>query len=194
MSAPFNANRLIFLGSGLILLGALGFYNIPGMIADDAEGSRLVNSIYCSVMTLTTVGYGDICPGEIGNEGRMFIVSLSFLGLGMFSGPIMDFSSSWTKKVPGGIWGATCATAGLGLGMFTILEGMQNDDALYFTVITGTTIGYGDVSPKTDIGKLATSIFAILVTNVMGGLLEPAKDVLANFCRSKPIESKSKEA
>ena len=26
----------------------LGFYTIPGMIADGAEGSKLVNAFYCS--------------------------------------------------------------------------------------------------------------------------------------------------
>jgi voltage-gated potassium channel Kch len=31
-------------------------------------------------------------------------------------------------------------------------------DALYFTVITGTTVGYGDVTPSTDAAKWATVV------------------------------------
>ena len=46
--------RVVLLGGIILATGALGFYNLPGMIADDAEGSRLVNSIYCSAITLTT--------------------------------------------------------------------------------------------------------------------------------------------
>lgn len=46
--------RVLLLGVMLVATGALGFYNLPGMIKIDADGSRLVNSIYCSVMTLTT--------------------------------------------------------------------------------------------------------------------------------------------
>jgi Na+/H+ antiporter NhaC len=32
-------------------------------------------------------------------------------------------------------------------------------DSLYFTVVTITTIGYGDFSPNTDIGKIFTIFF-----------------------------------
>jgi len=46
--------RVAFLGAMLLAMGASGFYHLPGMIKDDAEGSRIVNSIYCSVITLTT--------------------------------------------------------------------------------------------------------------------------------------------
>jgi hypothetical protein len=77
--SPF---RVLILGLLLVGTGAAGFYSlpgrywkprkrqcpclishlsiclassiIPGMIKDDAGGSRLVNSIYCSAITLTT--------------------------------------------------------------------------------------------------------------------------------------------
>ncbi len=35
-------------------------------------------------------------------------------------------------------------------------------DSVYFCVVTLTTVGYGDITPKTDIGKLFT-IFYILI-------------------------------
>jgi len=49
--SPF---RVMALGLFLLTIGAVGFYYLPGMIADDASGSRFVNSIYCAAMTLTT--------------------------------------------------------------------------------------------------------------------------------------------
>ena len=46
----------------------------------------------------------------------------------------------------------------------------------------GTTIGYGDISPKSDAGKIAAALYAILAVNVIASLLEPAKDYLLSFC------------
>jgi voltage-gated potassium channel Kch len=41
------------------------------------------------------------------------------------------------------------------------VEGLRWIDAVYFSVITLTTVGYGDFSPQTDAGKIFT-IFYIL--------------------------------
>ena len=47
----------------------------------------------------------------------------------------------------------------------------------------GTTIGYGDETPKSDLGKVLVALYAILVVNVMAVLLQPSKDFLENLCR-----------
>jgi len=44
--------------------------------------------------------------------------------------------------------------------IFHHLEGWRYLDALYFTVVTSTTIGYGDFFPKTDAGKIFTMFYA----------------------------------
>ena len=132
------------------------------------------------------VGFGDICPGaDMDIIGRAFIVVLSFCGLGMFCGPVMDFASSWTQDVPGGAIGAALTTLALGIGLFTVLEGFSETEAAYFTFIVGSTIGYGDKSPSSDAGKIAAAIFAILVINVTGGLLEPAASFLSSYCTKR---------
>lgn len=41
------------------------------------------------------------------------------------------------------------------------IEGWGYLDSVYFTVITVTTIGYGDLTPQTDIGKIFTMFFAV---------------------------------
>jgi hypothetical protein len=46
--------RILLLGASLLGIGALGFYNLPGMIVEGAKGSRAVNAIYCATITLTT--------------------------------------------------------------------------------------------------------------------------------------------
>lgn len=105
-----------------------------------------------------SVGYGDICPGDdISHFGRLFIATLSFCGMGVFCGPIMDLAASWEGRIPGGALGPGCFALVLGSSLFAQIEGMEWHSALYFAFITGTTVGYGDLSPKTDTGRLATA-------------------------------------
>jgi len=50
------------------------------------------------------------------------------------------------------------------VGAFTYssVEKWNYLDSLYFTVVTVTTIGYGDLVPQTNIGKIFTMFFAFL--------------------------------
>ncbi len=51
---------------------------------------------------------------------------------------------------------ATVILVSLGVLGFMILEGIRLVDAIYLTIITLTTVGYGDISAKTDVGKFFT--------------------------------------
>ena len=51
------------------------------------------------------------------------------------------------------------------------IEGWNFLDSLYFTTITVTTIGYGDFSPATNIGKIFTIVFALAGISVVLYLL-----------------------
>tara|TARA_Y100000310_G_scaffold287257_1_gene312020 strand:- start:659 stop:1003 length:345 start_codon:yes stop_codon:yes gene_type:complete len=42
------------------------------------------------------------------------------------------------------------------------VEGWGYLDSAYFMVITATTIGYGDVTPQTDLGKIITMIYSFI--------------------------------
>jgi len=44
-------------------------------------------------------------------------------------------------------------------------------DALYFSVVTFTTVGYGDLCPTTDAGKLFTIFYAFAGISIVGALL-----------------------
>eukprot|EP00804_Cyclotella_cryptica_P020867 CCRYP_011457-RB/>CCRYP_011457-RB protein AED:0.27 eAED:0.27 QI:51/0/0.5/1/0/0.5/2/0/159 len=157
--AGLSSSRLLTVAATLMGVGTVGFYNIDGMMAHDAKGHRWINAFYCCVITLTTVGYGDICPSDkLSHLGQIFIISLSFCGLGMFCGPIMDFSSSWKTRIPGGVIGPGLCALGVGILLFTQIEEMSVANAAYLAVITGTTVGYGDLRPATDVGRLATAL------------------------------------
>lgn len=67
----------------------------------------------------------------------------------------------------------------LGAIFYHYVEHLSWIDALYFTTITLATVGYGDITPKTDAGKLFTvfyvligiSIFVALARIVLGRLV-----------------------
>lgn len=56
----------------------------------------------------------------------------------------------------------TMVILALGMLMYQFLEGWDWIDALYFSVITLTTVGYGDFSPQTTAGKIFTIFYIIL--------------------------------
>lgn len=67
----------------------------------------------------------------------------------------------------------------LGAIFYRIVEKFSWLDSFYFTVMTLATVGYGDIVPKTGIGKVFTmfyvligiSIFVVLARVVVAGLL-----------------------
>ena len=63
-----------FLFAFLLVLGAAGYIVI--------EGWSFMDALYMTVITLATVGYGEV--HEISPEGRLFTVILIFLGVGFF--------------------------------------------------------------------------------------------------------------
>ena len=56
--------------------------------------------------------------------------------------------------------------------------------------LEGTTIGYGDLTPSSSVGKIAVAMYAIMIVNAMAVLLEPGRNLLAQLCRGpKPKQS-----
>ena len=47
-----------------------------------------------------------------------------------------------------------------GIFAYSSIEGWRYIDSAYFTIATVTTIGYGDIVPQTDIGKIFTMFFS----------------------------------
>ncbi|MCP5097009.1 MAG: two pore domain potassium channel family protein [Chloroflexi bacterium] len=59
----------------------------------------------------------------------------------------------------------------IGTFVYARWEGWSYLDALYFTVITLTTVGYGDLSPETTFGKIFTMIYIIVGLGVLSSFI-----------------------
>ncbi|MFC1612322.1 potassium channel family protein [Patescibacteria group bacterium] len=55
----------------------------------------------------------------------------------------------------------------IGTVFYVNVEGLETIDAVYFTVMTLTTVGYGDIVPSTDAGKIFTIFYSILGIGVL---------------------------
>ena len=62
------------------------------------------------------------------------------------------------------------------------IEGWSWLDSLYFSVITLTTVGYGDLSPQTAVGKIFTIIYIIIGLGILSSFIL----LLADFQNRRP--------
>lgn len=54
---------------------------------------------------------------------------------------------------------------------YSRVEGWSIIDALYFSVITLATVGYGDFAPQTDVGKIFTVVYILVGVGTLLGFL-----------------------
>ncbi|WP_299579535.1 potassium channel family protein [uncultured Sunxiuqinia sp.] len=66
---------------------------------------------------------------------------------------------------------STLVTLFNGTFVYHFVEGWRWVDAFYFSVITLTTVGYGDFSPQTDFGKIFTTIYILTGIGIMLGFV-----------------------
>jgi len=74
----FRLRVFVFVLVGVLLLGTVGFVV--------AEGFSLTDAVYFTVVTVATVGYGDIHPAT--TTGKMLAIALIVTGVGTFLGVI----------------------------------------------------------------------------------------------------------
>ena len=60
---------------------------------------------------------------------------------------------------------------GVGTVTYRILEDWSWVDSLYFSVITLTSVGYGDLAPSTDVSKLFTVLYVVTGISLLGASL-----------------------
>ena len=78
----------------LIYLSAVGIYYFENSVQPEVFSS-IFSSLWWSVVTLTTVGYGDVVPITVG--GRVFTFFVLMIGLGIIAIPSGMISSALTE-------------------------------------------------------------------------------------------------
>jgi voltage-gated potassium channel len=63
---------------------------------------------------------------------------------------------------------------------FMFIENMSLTDAIYFSIVTMATVGYGDLHPQTDIGKFLTLIIIICGVGTFLGVIASITDLFVN--------------
>ena len=63
---------------------------------------------------------------------------------------------------------------------FAVVEGRSLLDAVYFTIVTVTTVGYGDLHPLTAAGKVMAVLIILTGTGMFGGFVASLSEVLLN--------------
>lgn len=59
----------------------------------------------------------------------------------------------------------------IGTVFYRFVEGLDWVDAVYFSIVTLTTVGYGDFVPQTMIGKIFTIAYILIGVGVLASLL-----------------------
>lgn len=67
--------------------------------------------------------------------------------------------------------GVAAAVVAIGTVFYRFVEDLRWIDSLYFSVITLTTIGYGDISPTTTSGKVFTMVYVIVGVGIFVALV-----------------------
>ena len=82
-------------------------------------------------------------------------------------------SMLWRKREIRGLLVITFGTIFVGTWFYYQFEPTINTwvDAYYFTVITLTTIGYGDFSPTIPLTKLFTTVYVFIGLGIIAGLI-----------------------
>lgn len=79
----------LFLTLGLVVLGGTMFFHI-------VEGWSYLDSYFFTVVTLSTVGYGEMVP--VTDVGRIGTTIFIFVGLGVFAVTIQQFGAFTLRK------------------------------------------------------------------------------------------------
>lgn len=67
------------------------------------------------------------------------------------------------------LFSAFAAVWVIGAVFYHLAEGLSLVDAIYFSAMTLTTVGYGDFAPQTDIGKIFTTFYALIGIGIFLG-------------------------
>ena len=96
----------------------------------------------------------------------------------------------WRRPEFRGLLSLVAGFVALGTVFYRFQEDFTWLDSAYFTVITLTTVGYGDLSPVTTLGKVFTAFYVIIGVGIIVGFAAE----LASAAMTASAERKGREA
>ncbi len=141
------------------------------------EGWTVIESFYFSMVTLSTVGYGDLAPESQG--GKIFVTLYVMMGIGLIAAALGIVGEYVMDKLDGDedvvvspdvFWTPAkkkLAFSGLSILLLFVLgvvflmtmEDLNVVDAIYLSTVTLTTVGYGDHAPETPEGQFVAALW-----------------------------------
>ena len=85
--------------------------------------------------------------------------------------PSSGATDAWEAYATRTVGGLSLFVLGLGTVVYRILEDWSWVDSFYFSSVTLTTVGYGDLSPTTTVSKLFTVFYIFAGISLIGALL-----------------------
>lgn len=85
---------------------------------------------------------------------------------------------------------ASVVYIGIGVIAMMKLEKLGFLDSLYFSVVSLTTVGYGDITPETSLGKIFVMIYLIVGIGIIAAL---ANNIIKNVLASRVIKDAIKK-
>ncbi|KAE8734312.1 Two-pore potassium channel 5 [Hibiscus syriacus] len=183
----------------LVLYLALGvvifWFNRHNFLGNETH--PVVDALYFCVVTMCTIGYGDIIPNSVAT--KLFSILFVLVGFGFIDillsamvcyvldlqesyllrtveheGQKKDSARSYIIDVKKGrmrirmkvglALGVVVLCIGIGVGVMHFVESLVWLDAFYLSVMSVTTVGYGDRAFKTMSGRIFAAIWLLVST------------------------------
>eukprot|EP01134_Creolimax_fragrantissima_P003526 CFRG3526T1 len=188
-----------------IFLGAIVFDALEGGKDNDLS---FLDSVYWAVVTFTTVGYGDISPNTAG--GKAWAILFIFTGLTIVVTAVayihdlahdlkveLNVMKREQEPLPSieNIVVSVLVTVGVMgflIGLGSIFYAFELDlvylDCVYLSVVTLTTVGYGDISVSTPKSRLFSLFYIIFGVYIFLGRLTMITDSVNKYVEYKRIQ------
>ncbi len=86
---------------------------------------------------------------------------------GLFVGFFRDLKDLFSDRTGRAILLMVATLIAIGTIFYSLVEGWSIVDSFYFSVVTLTTVGYGDLSPDTTLGKLFTTTYIFMGLSII---------------------------